>query len=130
MYGTWKPFGHSGDNARRVCCVLRNITDPKAIDSTIRLAGTIRRFNDDPDHDPPYGLTVSTFEVCFDSTKRLHPDMKDRAYFSARVILQVDAGAGVESHEHASKYPIPAISLGSLQHTDPDLHHIHSHARI
>ena len=35
-----------------------------------------------------------------------------------------------QSHECASKYLIPAISPGPLQYTDPDLHYIHSHARI
>jgi hypothetical protein len=111
-------------NARCVSWILRSITDPEAIDSAIRLAGNIRWFNDDPDHDPPFDLIVSTFEACFDSTKQLYPGMRDRAYFSARAILQINVGARARSHEHASKYPIPAIPSNSIQHTDPDLHHI------
>jgi len=112
------------DHVRCACWVLRNITDPEAIDSDIRLAGTIRWFGCDSNHDPPYDLIVSTFEACFDSTKQLYPGMRDRAYFSARAILQVNTRARAQSHEFASKYPIPAISSSSFKYTDPDLHHV------
>jgi hypothetical protein len=114
-------------NAANACCVswvLRNITDPEAIDSAVRLAGTIRWFDGDPNHDPPFDLIVSTFEACFDSTKQLYPGMRDRAYFSARAILQINTGARAQSCERVSKYPIPAVSLSSLQNTDADLHHV------
>jgi hypothetical protein len=114
----------NASNAHCVSWVLRNITDPEAIDSAIRLAGTIRWFNGDPDHDPPFDLIVSTFEACFDSTKQLYPAMRDRAYFSARAILQINTGARAQSREHAIKYPIPAVSSSSVQHIDPDLHHV------
>jgi len=112
------------DNARCVCWFLRNITDPEAIDSAIRLAGNIRWFNGDSNHVPPFDFIVSTFETCFDSTKRPYPGMRDRAYFSARAILQISAGAKAQSDECASKYPIPAIYSSSFQHTDPDLHNM------
>ena len=112
------------DNARCVSWVLRSITDPEAIDSAIRLAGAIRWFNGNPDHDPPYGFIVSTFEACFDSTKQLDPGMRDRAYFSARAILQISMSARAQSHERASKYPIPVIFSSSFQHGDPDLHYV------
>jgi len=112
------------DNARCVCWVLRNITDPEAIDFAVRLAGTIRWFDGDPDHDPPFDFIVSTFEACFDSTKQLYPGMRDRAYFSARAILRISMSARVQSRERASKYPIPAIFSNSPRHTDPDLHHV------
>jgi len=111
------------DNMRCVCWVLRNITDPEAIDSAIRLVGIIRWFDGDSDHDPPFDLIFSTFEACFDSTKRPYPGMRDRAYFSARAILQINAGARLRSHACASKYPIPAISSSSFQQIDPDLRH-------
>jgi hypothetical protein len=113
-------------NARCVSGVLRNITDPEAIDFALRLAGTIRWFNGDPDHDPPFDLIVSAFEACFDATKQLYPGMRDRAYFSARAILQINAGARAQSHERASRYPIPIpiASFVTFQHTDPDLHHV------
>ena len=112
------------DNVRCVCWVLRNITDPEAIDSAIRLAGSIRWFDGDPDHNPPLDLIVSTFEACFDSTKQLYPGMRDRAYFSARAILQISMRARVQSRGCASKYPIPEVSSDASQHPDPDLHHI------
>ena len=112
------------DNARCVCWVLRNITDPEAIDSAIRLAGTIRWFDGDPDLDPPFDFIVSTLEACFDSTKRLYPGMRDRAYFSARAILQINTSAKFQSRELASKYPFPAVPSSSFEHTDPDLYHI------
>ena len=112
------------DNARCVCWVLRNITDPEAIDSAIRLAGTIRWFDGDSYHDPPFDFIVSAFRACFNSTKQLYPGMRDRAYFSARAILQINTSARAQSHERASKYPIPAVPSSSFQHTDPDLHHI------
>jgi len=109
------------DNARCACWVLRKITDPEAINPDIRLAGTIRWFDGDSDHDPPYDVIVSTFEACFDSTRQLYPGMRDRAYFSARAILQINTRARVQSH---AEYPIPAIPSSSFQHTDPDLHNV------
>ena len=112
------------DSARCVSWVLRNITDPEAIDSAIRLAGNVRWFDGDSNHDPPFEFIVSTFEACFDLTKQPYPGMRDRAYFSARAILQINMRARARSNELASKYPIPAVSSGSVQHTDPDLHNI------
>jgi hypothetical protein len=114
----------NADNARCVCWVLRNITDPEAIDSDVRLAGLIRWFDGDSTYNPPFDLIVSAFEECFDATKQLYPGMRDRAYFSARAILQINMRARAQSHERASEYPIPAVSSSSAQHTDPDLHHI------
>ena len=117
----------NADNARCVCWVLRNLTDPEAINSAIRLAGTIQWFDGDPDHNPPFDMIVSTFETCFDSTKQLYPGMRDRAYFSARAILQINMRARIQSQDHASKYLIPAVSAvsaSSPQHNDPDLFHL------
>jgi len=114
----------NASNAHCVSWVLRYITDPEAIDSAIRLAGTIRWFDGDPDQNPPFDVIVSTFETCFDSTRQLYPGMEDRAYFSARAILQINMRARVQSHRHASKYPIPHISPSSFGKTDHDLRHI------
>ena len=116
----------NADNARCVSWVLRNITDPEALDSAIRLAGTIRWFDGDPDHDPPFDVIVSAFGACFDSTKQPYPGMRDRAYFSARAILQINMRARIRSHEHASKYPIPIPTISSTPFlsTDLDLYHV------
>ena len=112
------------NNARCVCWVLRNITDPEAMDSAIRLAGIIRWFDGDSYFDPPFDLIVSTFEACFDTTNHLYPGMRDRAYFSARAILKINTGAWLRSDECASKYPIPTIPSSSSKHADADLDHI------
>ena len=49
--------------------------------------------------------------------------MRDRAYFSARAILQIHTSARTRSHKCASKYPIPAIPNPS-KYADPDLRHV------
>ena len=95
------------DDAGCVCWVLRNITDPEALDAAIRLAGTIRWFDGDSDHYPQFDVIVSAFEACFDSTQQLYPGMRDRAYFSARAILQIYVRARTRPHELASEYQIP-----------------------
>ena len=111
-------------NARCVCWVLRDLTDPEALDSGIRLAGDIRWFNDDSDRGPPFDVIVSAFNVCFDSTKQLYPGMRERAYFSARAILQINARARVRFGKHTLRYSIPTISSTSVPSTDHDLHHL------
>ena len=110
-------------DARCVSWVLRNITDPEAIDSAVRLAGTIRWFNGGPTDNPPYNSIVSIFETCFDSTKQLYPGMRDRAYFSARALLQINMRAGAQPRDNAS-HPVPVIPSRPYEDTDPDLHNI------
>ena len=109
------------DDAGCVCWILRNITDPEAIDSAIRLAGTIRWFDGDPEHDPPLDVIVSIYEACFDPAQQPYPGMRDRAYFSARAILQITMRARTRSH-HATKYPVPVrfIYPSPLKYTDLD----------
>lgn len=114
----------NADDARCVCWVLRNKTDPEAIDPAIRLAGTIRWFDGHSTYEPPFDSIVSIFEACFDSTKRLYPGTRDRVYFSARAILQINARARTRRGDRTSKYQIPDVSLDSFQHADPDLCHI------
>jgi hypothetical protein len=95
----------NADNARCVRWIIRNITDPEAIDSAICLAGIIRWFDGDVDVDPPFDFIVSTFEACFNSAREPYPGMIDRAYFSGRAILRINTAARLQ--ECASKYPIP-----------------------
>jgi hypothetical protein len=97
----------NADNARCVSWIIRNITDPEAIDSAIRLAGTIRWFDGDVNVDPPFDLIVSTFEACFDPARKPYPGMSDRAYFSARAILRITMTARLRSRESTFKYSIP-----------------------
>ena len=111
-------------NARCASWILQNITDPEAIDSAIRLAGDIRWFDGDSSYDPPFDLIVPAFEACFDSAKQVYPGMRDRAYFSARAILQISLRARARPQEHSSKYLIPAVSSHPLDNTDPDIYHL------
>jgi len=111
-------------DARCVSWVLWSITDPEAIDSAVRLAGTIQWFDGDSNYDPPFDFIVSTFEACFDSAGQPYPGMRDRAYFSAQAILQINLRSRAQSRERVPNYPIPAVASSSFKHTDPDLHHI------
>ena len=74
----------NANDARCVSWILRNITDPEALNAAIRLAGTIRWFEDGIDVDLPDDSIVSTFEVCFDSSQKLYPESRDVAYYSGR----------------------------------------------
>lgn len=114
----------NGDNARCVSWVLRNITEPEAIDAAIRLAADIRWFSDDSTYEPPFDLIVPIFEACFDPTKRLYPGSRDRAYFSAQAIFQIHMRAKVRPDEDDLRYPIPVVSSSWIEPTDPNLHHI------
>jgi len=111
-------------NARCASWILRNITDPEAIDSAIRLAGDIRWFDGDSSYDPPFDLIVSAFEACFDSAKQLYPGMRGRAYLSGRAILQINLRARARPQDSASKYPIPVVSSNHFRDIDSDLYHV------
>jgi len=112
------------DDPRCVSWVLRNITDPEAIDAAIRLAGAIRWFDGDSDYSQLFDLISSALKECFDSAKQPYPGMRDRAYFSTQAILQIQMKARAQSDEHAFEYPIPTISSSTFQRTDPDLYHL------
>ena len=86
---------------RCVSWILRNITDPEALDTAIRLAGTIRWFDGGINVDPPYDLTVSTFRACFDPTGKLYPGSRDRAYYSGRAMMWIHTLAMCKSREFA-----------------------------
>jgi len=95
----------NADNARCVCWVLRNITDPEAIDSALRLASAVRWFEGDVDIDPPYDIVLFSFQGCFDPNNMLYPGMRDRALISGKALIQIHACAGLQADR--SKYPIP-----------------------
>ena len=103
----------SRKNANDIRCVswiLRNITDPEAIDATIRFAGTIRWFEDGINPEPPYDVIVSTFKSCFDSSDKVYPGSMDRAYYSARAVLQIHVFAMCRPQEFVHMFPLPHIS--------------------
>jgi len=108
---------NNANDVRCVSWILRNITDPEAIDAAVRLAGTVRWFEDGINVEPPYDTIVSIFEACFDSTKKVYPVLKDRAYFSLRTILWISALAKCKSPEFSQKFPLPASKLDT---TTPD----------
>jgi hypothetical protein len=113
-------------NTNDVGCVswiLRNITDPEALDAAIRLAGTIRWFDDGIDVDPPYDLIVSTFKACFDPTRKPYPGSRDRAYYSGRAIMWIHALAAGGSEDSASRFPLLGSEYAVLGHEN-DLEHL------
>jgi len=113
----------SADDVRCVSWILRNITDPEALDAAVRLAGTIRWFEDGTNVGPPYNLIVTTFEACFDSTGRLYPGSRDRAYYSGRAMLWIHTLAMCQSEEFANMFPLPTTGYTSPG-IDSDLGHL------
>ena len=111
------------NNVRRVSWILRNITDPEALDAAVPLAGLIRWFDDGTDVDPPHDPIVPTFETFFDSTRKLYPGLRDRTYYSGRAMIWIHTLAMCKSEEFASVFPLP-----NLEHTTPapdhDLRHL------
>jgi len=115
----------NANDARCVSWILRNVTDPEALDTAIRLAGTVRWFENGTDIKPPYDLVVSTLEACFDSTGNLYPWLEDRAYYSARAIIWIRIRAMCVSEKFAQNFPPlcpqrltmgPFSGLGKLLH--------------
>jgi len=110
-------------NADDVLCVswiLRSITDPEAIDAALPLAGEIRWFDDGVNVNPPYDLILSTFEACFDSTRKLYPGSRDRAYYSGRAILWIHTLAMRKSYDFVRDFPLPNVEY-TTPVPDPDL---------
>jgi len=111
------------DDALCVSWILRSITDPEAIDAALPLAGEIRWFDDGVNVNPPYDMIVSTFEACFDSTRRLYPGSRDRAYYSGRAILWIHTLAMCKSEDFALTFPLPDADY-TTPVPDPDLEHL------
>ena len=113
----------NASDAQCVSWVLRNITDPEALDAAIRLAGTIRWFDDGVNGDLPYDLIVSTFEACFDSTGNLYPGSGGGAYYSGRAVMWIHTLAMCEFEEFASAFPLPSTEY-SAPGLDVNLRHL------
>jgi len=99
----------NGSDVRCVSWILSNITDPEAVDTAVRLAGTLRWFEDQVNIEPPFNTIVSIFETCFDFTGMVYPGLKDRAYYCLRAILWIHALAECKSRESSQRFPIPVI---------------------
>jgi len=115
----------NSNDVRCVSWILRNITDPEALDAAIRLAGTIRWFEGGTNVEPPYDLIASTFEACFDSAGEVFPGSRDRAYYSGRAIVWIQTLAKCKSEDFANTFPSPTLTE-EYSHRDasPDLEHI------
>jgi len=111
------------NDIRCVSWILINITDPEALDAAIRLAGTIRWFDDGIIVDPPYDLIVSTFRACFDPIGRVYPGSRDRAYYSGRAIVWIYTLAMCKSREFARTFSLPCAGHYPASDPDPDLKH-------
>ena len=108
------------EDTRCVSWILRNITDPEALDAAIRFAGTIRWFEDGVDVELPYDTIVSIFHSCLDSTGAVYPGLSNRAYYSARAIAWVHVRAMSKSEDFARSFPLPHIR--DTISDDSDLH--------
>jgi hypothetical protein len=100
-------------NVQCVSWILWNITDPEALDAAIQLATTVPWFQDELKTEPPYDLIISTLKGCFDSTGRIHPGSRDRAYSSAQAILWIHICAKCVSEEFAAKFMLPVLHFNT-----------------
>ena len=103
---------HQKANTHDILCVswiLWNITDPEALDIAIQLAGIVRWFENGLDVEPPYDQIVLTLKECFDSTGKMYPGLRDRAFFSACAILWIHICAQFMPQEFALKFTLPVI---------------------
>jgi hypothetical protein len=110
-------------NANDAVCVswiLRIITDPEALDMAIRLAGTIRWFNDGIDADASYRLIVTAFDGCFGPSGELYPGSRDMAYYSGRAMIWIHTLARRKSRMSANMFPLSRVNCGERS-LDPDL---------
>ena len=111
------------NDVRCVSWILRNFTDPEALDAAIRLAGMIWWFEDGINAEPPYDLIVSTFHTCFDSNGKVYPGSRDRAYYSGRAIFWIRTLATCKSEEIARMFPL-LVARYTAPASDHDLTNI------
>ena len=110
----------NADDAGCVSWILRNITDPEALDAAIRLAGTIRWFDDGIDVSLSYGSIVSTFEACFDPSGDPYPGSRDMAYYSGRAIVWIHTLARCKSKELGIRFRVSGSPNQAYKDRGPD----------
>ena len=115
--------GTNANDAGCVSWILRNITDPEALDTAVHLAGTIRWFDDGTNADPPYDVIASIFEACFDPAGKLYPGSRDRAYYSGRAMVWIRALARRKSRQFLHRFPLSQAKYEGPG-LDPDLRHL------
>ena len=101
----------NANDMRCVSWIIRNITDPEALDAAIRLAGAIRWF-EGPDVDVPYDSIVSTFQACFGPSGKLYPGSRDRAYYSGQAMMWINSLAMCKSEDLANRFPLSSAKDG------------------
>ena len=111
------------DDVQCVSWILRNITDPEALDAALPLAGEIRWLDCGDDFWHILNLIVVTFESCFNSTRTLYPGSRDRAYYSARAMLWICTLAIFRRPGYTIHDIIPSSKYTTLV-PDPDLEHL------
>ena len=98
-----------------VSWVIKDITDPEALDAAVQLAGTILWFEGGVNAvQPVYKQIISTFDMCFGSDDKLRPGLKDRAYYSGRAILWIHILALCKSNTVGSMFPLPIRTCKGL----------------
>jgi len=110
-------------NATDIRCVswiLRKIPNPEVFDIAIPHAGTIRWFGDSLKVRPPFDLITSNLKECFGPTGKMHPRMRDRAYYSLRAIVWIHIRAMCVSEEFAHGFSLPIFHYDTTS-LDPDL---------
>ena len=95
-------------DARCISWILKRITDPEATDSALRLACTIRWYDDGVDSQPSYEDLNTVLFGCFGFDGKVHPGVRNRAYDSARVIGRLYVLAWAKSDALAeTRIPLP-----------------------
>ena len=98
-------------DARCINWILDRITDQEANDSALRLACTIRWYDDGVESRPSYEELNLVLVGCFGFDGRVHPGMRNRAYDSARVIGRLYVLAWARSEALAdTRVPLPPPS--------------------
>jgi hypothetical protein len=113
-------------DARCIYWILDRITDPEAINSALRLACTIRWYDDGVNSQPSYEELNSVFVACFGFDGRVHPGTRNRAYDCARVIGRLFVLAWARSEALAlTRVPVrPPSRWIANASDDPDLRSI------
>jgi len=100
--------------------IFQTITVPNALDIATWLAGMVRWFPNGLGAEPPYDQIFSIFKACFDPIGRVDPELRDRAYYSARAILWIRVCAMCKSAEVAQRFPVQTFDYDETS-LDPDL---------
>ena len=118
-----KVLERSTGDTRCVSWVLERITDQEAIDTAVKLAGTVRWFEHKTGTEPPYDQILSTFHACFGSNGEVYPEFRDRAYYSARALLWINSLAECELGDITREFaPLPGKYIAPAD--DHDLAHL------